>query len=88
MIHTRRLTAARKTEDAWEAERARPIRELLAAGSEANLYPWEIQKEVRAIQEKNWPLKNKTKRGFLVWGVTKSMRSRARRQLNEITVAD
>jgi hypothetical protein len=87
MIHTRRLTAARKTEDAWEAGKVAPLREFITDTIQAGVSLDAVKADLRKILSK-WPTKNKTKRGFLVWGVTKSMRSRARRQLNEITVAD
>lgn len=89
LIHSRRLNEARKTEDAWEAEKARPIRELLQAGVDSGLQPWEMQKEIRKIQQKHWPVRNRIgKRWIGIWGITKEMRSRSRRHLNKIVVAD
>lgn len=82
-IHSRRLAQARKTEDAWEAEKAAPVRHLM------NDYktPHEL-KVLREKVKKTWPTRNKTKRGFGIWGITKSMLSRSRRHLNDVVVAD
>lgn len=88
MINTRRLTAARKTEDAWEAEKAAPVREFVTDTFEAGVSLSMVHADLRKMQQKNWPTRNKTKKGFMIFGITKSMLSRMRRHLNDLVVAD
>lgn len=82
-IESRRLTQARKTEDAWEAENAAPVRDEANGG-----FPVLGWKHLRQRIALKWPTRNKTKRGFMVFGITKSMLSRSRRKLNDLVVAD
>ena len=88
-IHSRRLTAAKKTEDAWEAEKAAPIREMVKDTLEAGVSLSVVMADLLKLQQKAWPLKSRIgKRKIGIWGITKEMRSRSRRHLNDIVVAD
>ena len=87
---TRLIARSKRAEDAWEAEKAAPIRAMIPGAGASPLTPTGWAK-VRAAVEKAWPTKNKTKRGFAVYGITKSMLSRVRRKVKsvrEIVVAD
>ncbi len=87
-IRSRIITNAKKTEEAWEAQRAESIREFVTDTLQAGVSLDVVKADLRRMQLEKWPTKNKTKRGFLIFGITKSMLSRSRRHLNEITVAD
>jgi hypothetical protein len=84
-VHSRRLNHARAAEEAWEAEKGAKVRAALD-DCRTGVISW---RAVLHLIEKLWPTRNKTRKGHqAIYGITKSMRSRSRRQLNEIVVAD